>query len=71
MTINKDDIEQLSNIFLTRREADGMIGEIEKKLGNDNVRLSVIESQLKLILWGLAAVGGGIITMLIKMFFGQ
>jgi hypothetical protein len=41
----------------------------DRLLNKDNVRLAVIEQQNKLILWVLAAVAGGIITMLIKMFF--
>ena len=44
---------------------------IEKRLNKDIVRLAVIENQLKIVLWVLTAVGGGIITMLIKMFFGS
>lgn len=36
----------------------------------DNTRLAVIEQQNKLILAVLGAVSTGIITMLIKMFFG-
>ena len=45
--------------------------ELNKKVSKDNVRLAVIESKLGLILWVLTAVGGGIITMLLKMFFGE
>ena len=42
----------------------------DKLLNKDNVRLSVIETKLSQITWLLAAVASGIITMLIKMFFG-
>ena len=42
-----------------------------KLLNKDNVRLSVIETKLSQITWLLSAVAGGIITMLIKMFFGS
>lgn len=52
-------------------DCDKTTGEIEKRLNKDIVRLAVIENQLKLVLWVLTAVGGGIITMLIKMFFGS
>lgn len=51
-------------------DCEEIVGGINKAVNKDNVRLAVIESQLKLILWVLTAVGGGIITMLIKMFFG-
>ena len=40
------------------------------RISGGDTRLAVIETQLKLILWVLAGVGGGIITMLVKMFFG-
>ena len=43
----------------------------DKLLNKDNVRLSVIETKLSQITWLLAAVASGIITMLIKMFFGS
>lgn len=46
-------------------------GKIQISLNKDNTRLAVIEQQNKLMLWVLAAVAGGIITMLIKMFFGS
>ena len=51
-------------------DCDKVTSRFEKKLNSDNVRLSVIEQQNKLILWILAAVSGGIIAMLVKMFFG-
>ena len=51
-------------------DCDKTVGAFEKSLNKDNVRLAVIEQQNKLMLWILAAVSGGIITMLIKMFFG-
>ena len=41
-----------------------------KRLNKYNVRLSVIETKLSQITWLLSAVAGGIITMLVKMFFG-
>jgi hypothetical protein len=42
----------------------------EKVLSKDDVRLAVIEQQNKLMLWIMSAIAGGVITMLIKMFFG-
>ena len=51
-------------------DCDDISENIDKKVIKDNVRLAVIEQQNKLMLWILAAVSGGIITMLIKMFFG-
>lgn len=68
--IDEKDIVRLKEIFITRQECQANIDSFDSKLSKDLVRLAVIESQLKLILWVLAAVGGGIITMLIKLFFG-
>ena len=48
-----------------------IVEPLQKNQNSDNTRLSVIEQQNKLILWALAGVGSGIITMLVKMFFGM
>ena len=68
--VDETDIERQKDIFVTRHECQNNLDSIDKMLNQDNVRLAVIEQQNKIILWVLAAVGGGIITMLIKMFFG-
>ena len=52
-------------------DCDEMVKGFRKSINNDNVRLAVIEQQNKLMLWILAAVSGGIIAMLVKMFFGD
>ena len=52
-------------------DCDEVANNFQKNINKDNVRLAVIEQQNKLMLWILAAVSGGIITMLIKMFFGN
>lgn len=52
-------------------DCDDISSTIEKRVARDDVRLAVIEQQNKLMLWILAAVASGIITMLIKMFFGS
>jgi hypothetical protein len=66
--------EQLQDHFDGRyrkiADCDDISENIDKKVSKDNVRLAVIEQQNKLMLWILAAVSGGIITMLVKMFFG-
>lgn len=67
--------EQLQDHFDGRyrklEDCDDIVDALEKKVSKDNVRLAVIEQQNKLMLWILAAVSGGIITMLVKMFFGM
>lgn len=51
-------------------DCDDIVDALENRVSKDNVRLAVIEQQNKLMLWVLAAISGGIITMLVKMFFG-
>ena len=71
MAIEEKDIDRLHEIFVTKEHCNSQCKHFAEKLYKDNTRLAVIESQLKLITWLIAAVGGGIITMLIKMFFGS
>ena len=46
------------------------VDKLSEAQSMDNTRLAVIEQQNKLILAVLGAVSTGIITMLLKMFFG-
>ena len=68
--IDEKDVDRLREIFVTRQECQRSTDNFEAKLNKDLVRLAVIETQLGQIKWILTAVGGGVITMLIKMFFG-
>lgn len=70
MAIEDHDIDRLKEIFVTRQECQKSTDNFEAKLNKDLVRLAVIETQLSQIKWILTAVGGGVITMLVKMFFG-
>ena len=70
MALEDHDIDRLKEIFVTRQECQKQTDGFEAKLNKDLVRLAVIETQLSQIKWILTAVGGGVITMLVKMFFG-
>lgn len=70
MALEDSDIERLKEIFVTRQECQKSTDSFEAKLNKDLVRLAVIETEMKQIKWLTAAVVGGVITMLIKMFFG-
>ena len=70
MAIEDHDIARLKEIFVTRQECQSQTDTFETKLNKDLVRLAVIETRLNQITWILTAVGGGVITMLVKMFFG-
>lgn len=69
--LEREDIDRLKEVFVTRQECQNQTDGFEAKLNKDLVRLAVIETKLSQITWILTAVGGGVITMLIKMFFGD
>lgn len=68
--LEENDIDRLREIFVTRKECQAQTDTFERKLNKDLVRLAVIETKLGQITWLLGAVAGGVITMLVKMFFG-
>lgn len=70
MSIETADIDRLKEIFVTRQECQAQTDTFETKLNKDLVRLAVIETEMKQIKWIMTAVAGGVITMLVKMFFG-
>ena len=70
MPIDEQDIARLKEIFVTRHDCQAQTDSFENKLNKDLVRLAVIETKLSQITWLLGAVVGGVITMLVKMFFG-
>ena len=69
--IDEKDIERLKEIFVTRQECQAQTDSFEAKLNKDLVRLAVIETKLSQITWILSTVAAGVVTMLIKMFFGS
>ena len=68
--IEEKDIDRLKEIFVTRQECQEQKDTFESKMTKELVRLAVIESDVKQQKWLTASVIGGVITMLIKMFFG-
>lgn len=68
--IDEKDIDRLKEIFVTRQECQKQTDSFESKLNKDLVRLAVIETKLSQITWILSTVAAGVVTMLIKMFFG-
>lgn len=68
--IEDKDIDRLKEIFVTRQECQKQTDSFETKLNKDLVRLAVIETKLSQITWILSTVAAGVVTMLIKMFFG-
>ena len=68
--IEEKDIDRLKEIFVTRQECQKTTDDFDSKLSKDLVRLAVIETKLSQITWILSTVAAGVVTMLIKMFFG-
>jgi hypothetical protein len=68
--IEQADIDRLKEIFVTRKECDDTMDDVNTKLSNDMKELAVINTKLSLILWFLGAVGAAVITVLVKLFFG-
>lgn len=73
--LTNDDMKQIQDqmalIFVTRQVCDERNENIEKRLARGEVHFAKIDENLKMIKWLDTAVIGGIITMLIKMFFGM
>lgn len=67
--VEDKDIERLKEIFVTRKECQKQVDTFDAKMGKDLVRIAVIETKLNQITWLLTAVAGGVISMLVKMFF--
>lgn len=70
MSLEREDIDRLKEIFVTRQECDTQMSSVDEKIGAENVRLAVIEHRLGTITWLLMTVGGGVITILLKLFLG-
>ena len=68
--LEEKDIDRLKEIFVTRQECQKQTDCFEAKLNKDLVRLAVIETKLSQITWILSTVAAGVVTMLVKMFFG-
>lgn len=68
--IEENDIERLKEIFVTRQECQKQTDSFRAKLNKELVRFAVIETEMKQIKWLITAIAGGVITMLVKMFFG-
>lgn len=71
MALEDHDIDRLKEIFVTRQECQKNTDSFEAKLNKDLVRLAVIETKLSQITWILSTVAAGVVTMLVKMFFGS
>ena len=63
------DIERMKEIFVTRRECQEVTDSLESKLGKENVRLSVMETELHQIRWLVGLVMAGTVANMLNSFF--
>lgn len=72
--ITKEDRDELQEHFdgryVKKEDCDDRTEDLNKKLHSDDKRLAVIEYQQKINNWLTAAIAGGIISLVIKTFFG-
>lgn len=67
--IDREDIDRLKEIFVTRQECDSSMDEVNKKLANDATEFAIIKTKLNAILWGVSVIGAAVIGVLVKMIF--
>jgi hypothetical protein len=67
--IDREDIDRLKEIFVTRQECDTSMDEVNKKLANDATEFAIIKTKLNAILWGVSVIGAAVIGVLVKMVF--
>lgn len=67
--LDREDIDRLKEIFVTRQECDVSMDEVNKKLANDATEFAIIKTKLNAILWGVSVIGAAVIGVLVKMIF--
>lgn len=71
--IDREDIDRLKEIFVTRLECDTITDDINKKLANDSTELALIKQKLDTISWvsktTLGAVVVAIVGALLSLIF--
>ena len=67
--IDREDIERLKEIFVTRQECNTQMDTVNNKLAEDAADFAVIKTKLNAILWGLSVIGAAVIGVLVKIVF--
>ena len=68
--IDENDIHRLDEIYVRKDDCNNIQNAVDKKLSNDSTRFAVIEYQQKVNNWLTTAIAGGIVALVIKVFFG-
>ena len=72
--IERDDLERLKEIFVTRQECDTITDDLQKKLNDDGKELALIKQKLDTITWVskttlaavIVAIVGAIMAMILR-----
>lgn len=72
--IEREDIERLKEIFVTRQECDSTMEDVNRKLANDSTELALIKQQLDTITWVskttlaavIVAIVGAIMSLILR-----
>ena len=64
--IDKEDIDRLKEIFVTRQECDTTVDDINKKLANDNTALALIKKDVDTIMWVSKTTLGAVIVAIVS-----
>ena len=65
MSLEKEDIDRLKEIFVTRQECDNTMDDVNKKLANDSTELALIKQQLAVIAWFSKTTFGVVVAAII------
>lgn len=63
--IEREDIERLKEIFVTRQECDMITDDINKKLANDSTELALIKQKLDTISWVSKTTLGAVVVAIV------
>ena len=63
--IEREDIDRLKEIFVTRQECDLITDDINKKLANDSTELALIKQKLDTISWVSKTTLGAVMVAII------
>ena len=63
--IDREDIERLKEIFVTRLECDSITDDINKKLANDSTELALIKQKLDTISWVSKTTLGAVVVAIV------
>ena len=61
---------RLDERYMTRAEFAREMNDVRGKLANDDKRLAVIETQIKINNWLTAAIASGIVALVVRVFAG-